>query len=336
MNTFIFTCGDINGLGPEIVVKTLNKIVKNNKDKFYFVCPENIFREETKKIGVNFKYEICNSESMRTTHQVSVISFGNFRKDVGKPTKQSGRISFKAIEIAFDIVRNFSDTAIITAPISKKALSLAQVPYTGHTEMFADWCKVKSYAMMFLSKSMKAMLSTIHKPLKDVSYHLNKNLLSQKFKLALETLIRDFRVTSPKIAVLGLNPHAGEDGLIGGEERNLIIPFMKQFPQKKYFSGPFSADAFFGTKQFRNFNMILGMYHDQVLIPFKLMNFNRGVNFTAGLPLVRTSPDHGTAYDIAGKGIASESSMIEAFKYAKMILNNRKLSAKNSKKQELR
>ena len=217
------------------------------------------------------------------------------------------------------------DKAIITAPISKKALALARINYPGHTEMFADWYGVKNYAMMFLSKKLKAALLTIHQPLKMVSRLINQDLLENKFKLILETLRKDFKVITPKVAVLGLNPHAGEDGLIGDEEKNIILPFIKKFSKRKYFFGPYSPDAFFGMKMYLNYDMVVGMYHDQILNPFKLLNFNKGVNYTAGLPIVRTSPDHGTAFDIAGKGIADESSMVEAYRYAEKILLNRKL-----------
>ena len=196
--------------------------------------------------------------------------------------------------------------------------------------MFAEWYEVKNSAMMFLSKKFNAVLLTIHTPIKKVPSLINEHLLKNKFDLILETLNKDFKVSSPKIAVLGLNPHAGENGIIGSEEEKIIKPFMKDYSKRKYFFGPYSSDAFFGMKMYLNFDMVVGMYHDQILNPFKLLNFNRGVNFTAGLPIVRTSPDHGTAFDIAGKGIADESSMVEAYRYAELILNNRNSNGKSS------
>jgi 4-hydroxythreonine-4-phosphate dehydrogenase len=329
MNTFIFTCGDINGIGPEIVIKTLNRIVNKSKSKFLFICPEIVFFNEIKKNTPTFKYDIITSKTYRLDTPVSIISFGKFKREVGIPTKVSGQVSHKALELALNILGKSNDKAVITAPISKKGLKLAGIKFPGHTELFADWYRVKNYAMMFLSKQINATLLTIHQPIKKVAGLIDEKLLESKFNLFLDTLRRDLNVKFPKIAILGLNPHSGEDGFIGNEEKNIIIPFLHKFTKRKYFSGPFSSDAFFGMKMYLNYDMVVGMYHDQILNPFKLLNFNRGVNFTAGLPIVRTSPDHGTAYDIAGKGIANESSMIEAYKYASKILANRKTYGQN-------
>lgn len=323
MSTIIFTSGDINGIGPELVIKTLNKVTRKSKDKFLFICPKNIFLKEINKHKPNFSYDIVNSVGLSSDLSVSIINIGNYRQELGLPTKLSGQASYKALEIAFKIPVDSNNKAIITAPISKTAFAYAKVKFPGHTEMFADWYGVKSFAMMFLSKNIKAALLTIHQPIKNIPTLINKELLANKFNLILETLKKDFNVKSPKIAVLGLNPHAGENGLIGDEEKNIIIPFMRKFSMQKYFCGPFSPDAFFGMKMYMNYDMVVGMYHDQILNPFKLLNFNKGVNYTAGLPIVRTSPDHGTAFDLAGKGIADETSMVEAYKYARLILHNR-------------
>lgn len=330
MNTFIFTCGDINGIGPELVIKTLNKVVKKSKVKFLFLCPKNIFFNEIKKQKPNFNYEVVDSIDYSFDISVSVINIGNYKSKIGTPTKQSGLAAYKALQLAYDLPVKSNEKAIITAPISKTALSCASIKYPGHTEMLADWYGVKDYAMLFLSEKIKAALLTIHQPIKNVPALINKKLLENKLSLILRTLINDFKIKSPKIAVLGLNPHAGENGLIGEEEKKIIIPFMKKFSKRKYFFGPYSSDAFFGMKLYLVYDMVIGMYHDQILNPFKLLNFNKGVNYTAGLPIVRTSPDHGTGFDIAGKGIADESSMVEAFKYARMIIANRKYYGKNS------
>ncbi|NWF90514.1 MAG: 4-hydroxythreonine-4-phosphate dehydrogenase PdxA [Ignavibacteriaceae bacterium] len=329
MKTFIFTCGDINGVGPEIVVKTLNKIAKSSRKKILFICPENIFKQEVRRIRPSFKYEITNSSEIDPSIPVSVVNFNSAEQVIGKPTRNSGLLSYDSIKIAYNISTKISEAAIITAPISKTAWSMANINYPGHTELFAELYKAKNYAMFFLSKKMNAALLTIHTPLKEVSTQITSELLKNKFQLILETLNQDFMINTPRIAVLGLNPHAGENGLIGKEEKNIVIPFLKGFTKNKYFYGPFPSDGFFGTKQFLNYDVVVGMYHDQILNPFKLLNFNTGVNFTAGLSIVRTSPDHGTAFEIAGKGIADESSMLQAFKYAERILNNRLSNAKN-------
>ena len=276
MNTFIFTCGDINGVGPELVIKTLNRVVKNSKSKFLFICPGNVFISEIKRHKPNFRYDVVKSLDYSSDFPVSIFNFGNYKRELGVPTKISGQASYQALEIAFDIPAKSIQKAIITAPISKTALAYAKINYPGHTEMFADWYKVKNYAMMFLSKSMRAALLTIHQPIKKVPSLITKDLLANKFNLILESLKKDFNVKSPKIAVLGLNPHAGEDGLIGDEEKNIIVPFIKQYSERKNFFGPFSPDAFFGMKKYSEFDMVIGMYHDQILNPFKLLNFNKG------------------------------------------------------------
>ena len=276
MNTFIFTCGDINGVGPELVIKTLNKIAKKkSEDKFLFVCPYDVFISETKKIKPQFSFEIVSSTKYSADANVSVIQSGHFKNEYGIPTKHSGKAAFKSIEIAFDIIGNSFNKAMITAPISKIALSIANINHPGHTEMLARWCGVKNFAMMFLSKSMKAALLTIHQPIKKISRLLTEDLLSNKLDVLLSSLKSDFGIKTPKIALLGLNPHAGENGLIGDEEKKIIIPFMKNYSKRKQFFGPYSSDAFFGMKMYLNFDMVLGMYHDQILNPFKLLNFNK-------------------------------------------------------------
>ena len=327
MKTFVFTCGDINGIGPEIVIKSLNRVAVRSKNKFIFVCPRNVFLNQIKSTEPKFNFEICTSNYFLNYQTVSVINFGDAVQELGRPTVHSGKTAYKALKIAFDLIRNSKECALITAPISKTGFSLAGIKYPGHTEMLADWCNVKNYAMMFLSKPMKAALMTIHVPIKKVSQSISQKNLEAKFNLLLHTLKNDFGISSPRIAVLGLNPHAGENGLIGDEEKRVLIPFMKKYAHKKYFYGPFPSDGFFGTKTYLKYDLVLGMYHDQILNPFKLLNFNKGVNYTSGLPIVRTSPDHGTAFEIAGKNIADESSMIEAYKFAGIIMNNRNINA---------
>lgn len=180
--------------------------------------------------------------------------------------------------------------------------------------------------MMFLSKRMNAALLTIHQPIKNIPQLLNRKQLKKSLSIITSSLINDLNIINPKIAILGLNPHAGENGLIGDEEEKIIKPLLKNLNQ--YVEGPFSPDAFFAAKKYKNYNLILGMYHDQVLIPFKMINFSSGVNFTAGLNIVRTSPDHGVAYDIAWKNCADERSTIEAYRYARLISFNRKKNEK--------
>ena len=327
MESYVFTCGDINGIGPEIVIKTLNRICSNKNSRFYFVCPSNVFSETILNTKPKFKYEIVKKFTKDFVTQVQVIDFGNEKISPGKPTSVSGKASFKSIEYAFELVSKNKVDALITAPISKTAFNLAGILFPGHTELLAEWSGDKDFMMMFLSKKMNAGLLTIHQPIKNISQLLSEVNLINSLKLITSTLKNDLNLPNPRIAVLGLNPHAGENGLIGDEEEKIIKPVLKEF--KKNVEGPFSPDAFFGSKAYKNYNFVLGMYHDQVLIPFKMMNFSSGVNFTAGLKIVRTSPDHGTAYDIAWQNKADERSILEAYKYARLISFNRKRNEKN-------
>jgi 4-hydroxythreonine-4-phosphate dehydrogenase len=325
MNNFVFTCGDINGIGPEIVIKTLNKITRQKTShKYFFICPLNIFQATTLHTNPTFTYEIVNLKNHGSSAAVTVINPGKAKQSIGKPTITSGKAAYKSLVVSYELLRKGEADAVITAPISKTAIKMSGINFSGQTEMFARWTNTKNYAMSFLSKRMCAALFTIHHPLKDVSKLLTFKKLSSLIEVMINTLKIDLEIIEPKIGVLGLNPHAGENGIIGREEIDVITPVIKKYAKSVKIEGPFSSDAFFGSKAYKNYDMIIGMYHDQVLIPFKLLNFGGGVNYTAGLPIVRTSPDHGVAYDIAGKFIADESSILKAFKYAKRIVNSRK------------
>ncbi|MHB1687685.1 MAG: 4-hydroxythreonine-4-phosphate dehydrogenase PdxA [Ignavibacteriaceae bacterium] len=335
MNKFVFTCGDINGIGPEIVIKTLNKVWKQKPDKFFFICPDNIFLQTIKKVKTNFKFEIIDdvknysSRIAVDSHKiVSIINIGSAKQKVGFPTIESGKTSFHSINLSFDLADKKFVDAIITSPISKTALKMAGINFPGHTEMFAEWSNASNFAMTFLSSKMNAALITIHEPLEKVTSFITIDSLQNKFDVIIKMLKEDLLIKSPAVAVLGLNPHAGESGYIGREEEEIIKPVIQKKKYSKYFFGPFPADAFFANRLYQKYDLVLGMYHDQALIPFKLLNFGKGVNYTAGLPIVRASPDHGTAYDIAGKYIADESSMVQAYYYAKKIVNNRKSNQK--------
>jgi 4-hydroxythreonine-4-phosphate dehydrogenase len=323
MKKFVFTCGDTNGIGPEIVIKTLNKISSKSNNRFYFICPSNVFTKAAQLVKPKFKYNIAKEIDDSLKLPMHIIDLGKTRIDPGKATAASGKISYQAIEIAFELANVKKADAIITAPISKTALNLAGIDFPGHTEMLAKWSRTSNYVMMFLSKKINAALLTIHKPIKEVPTLVTKQKLSKTVNILLDALKIDLSISRPKVAILGLNPHAGENGIIGNEEQKIIKPFIKNLRSKKNISGPFSPDAFFGAKMYKDYDLVLGMYHDQVLIPFKLLNFSSGVNYTAGLRIIRTSPDHGVAYDIAWKNIADESSLTRAYEYAKLILQNR-------------
>ncbi|MGD8307424.1 MAG: 4-hydroxythreonine-4-phosphate dehydrogenase PdxA [Ignavibacteria bacterium] len=325
MNSFVFTCGDINGIGPEIVIKALNKIasIKVNA-KFYFICPINIFESTAANVSPKFEYDVTKSIYEDSSSGIIIVNNSSAKQNLGKSTVSSGRISFSAIYSAYSMLQDKLANAVITAPISKTAINKANVGFSGHTEMFAKWTHSKTYVMTFLSNKIKSALVTIHKPIKEVANSLNKSKLVDIINVLDRTLKIDLDINKPRIAVLGLNPHAGEGGLIGQEEMDIIIPAINGCFPKVSIEGPFPPDAFFARKRYKEFDMILGMYHDQSLIPFKLLNPGKGVNYTAGLPIVRTSPNHGVAYDIAGDFVADESSMIQAYKYAAAIVKNRR------------
>lgn len=325
MNRIVFTCGDINGIGPEICLKAILKLYNPKKIKFSIAIPLNVFSHYQKelKFAIPFEVQKKNSKLNRDSRIISVIDIGNSKIAFGKETVSSGKISYKSIQTAFEQIKSGKADAMVTSPISKTAFEKAGVDFPGHTELLAEWGNTNNYAMTFISKNIKCALVTIHEPLNNVS----KKITEEKIKVVITTvkksLEKDFDIKNPKIAVLGLNPHAGENGRIGIEEINIIKPALNELAFQNIV-GPFVPDAFFANKLYKNYDMIIGMYHDQVLIPFKMMNFNSGVNYTAGLNFIRTSPDHGTAFDIAGKNIADPSSIIEAVKVAETIIKNRR------------
>ena len=211
---------------------------------------------------------------------------------------------------AVDDLASTKYDVLVTAPINKDSITQAGFKFPGHTEYLANFANADDVLMFLVADGLRIGIVTGHIPLKDVVIRLNSEAIKSKIALMNESLLKDFGCPTPKIAVLGLNPHAGDNGLMGNEEKNIIIPAIKETNAEgiKVF-GPYAADGFFGSGAYKNFDGVLAMYHDQGLAPFKAMSFGRGVNFTAGLPIVRTSPDHGTGFDIAGEGIASVDSM---------------------------
>ena len=321
MYNYVLTCGDINGIGPEICVKALNKINQKKYNKVFFLIPHNVFLSLTNLIKPNFSFDLIKKISEIGSNKIQILDLGKANLDIGMPTKSSGKFAYKAINKSYELISQGLAESVITAPISKSAFQLAGIAFPGHTELFAELSNTKKFGMMFLSDSFHAMLFTIHEPIKKISSMIKKKNLEEKIQLTLESLQNDLGIKNPKIAVLGLNPHAGENGRIGNEE-SVISKALIKFDDSVI--GPLVPDAFFANKIYKNYDCTFGMYHDQVLIPFKLLNFDKGVNFTIGLPFVRTSPDHGTAFDIAWKNKANPQSIIESFKWADKILSNRK------------
>jgi 4-hydroxythreonine-4-phosphate dehydrogenase len=243
----------------------------------------------------------------------------------GTPTAAAGRLAARSIALAVKLCLTGELDAFVTAPLSKQSFRKAGYGVPGQTEFVAQLCRRTTYAMMLVAGRFRVGLATIHLPLRRVAASLSVAMLLERITVISRALRRDFAIPKPRIALLGLNPHSGEGGLLGSEEKEIIVPAIRRAIRDGIaVEGPFAADAFFGMHGERRYDAVIAMYHDQGLIPLKMQGFRVGVNFTAGLPVVRTSPDHGTAYEIAGRGIADASSIIEAALLAVGIARNRK------------
>lgn len=314
----LITIGDINGIGPETILKTLKRDDITSRYDLTILSPRSVLSYYNKllKLKVNL-----DSFNIVYTGEESV------KIQPGRITAVSGLTAGMAIETAIEICLNKQYDAIVTAPISKKALNLGGYHYDGHTEMLTALGKSKNTAMVMLSKKLLMGFATTHPPLKNICKIITKDLIVNKIGVCYNSLINDFGIKNPDIGMLSLNPHAGESGQIGNEEIKTIKPAIK-ICLKKYkglsISGPYPSDGYFANKSYKKHDLTFALYHDQGFIPFKMLAGFHGVNFTAGLPFVRTSPDHGTAFDIAGKGIASDVSLIEAIKTADKIVRTRK------------
>lgn len=318
------TMGDLNGIGPEVVIKALmdTRMLTLVTPVIYGSARVLSFYKKLLKIE-EFSYSPVKSKGQFTSRSVNVV---NSWEDVieitpGKPSRETGKAAFLAIKQACEDLKEGVIDALVTAPIDKHSIHSEEFPFKGHTEYLANYFNAQNSTMCMISERLRIALATEHIPLNKVASSINKELIQSKLQIIDQTLQKSFGISKPKIAVLGLNPHAGDGGLIGKEEEEIIIPAIQEMKNKgKLVSGPFPADGFFGSDSYRKFDAVLAMYHDQGLIPFKAIAFENGVNYTAGLPVIRTSPDHGTAYAIAGKNVASESSMREAIYLACDIL----------------
>ncbi len=241
----------------------------------------------------------------------------------GNSSREAGKLAAESLEVSCDKLIAKHYDALVTMPVSKYSMYSAGWNYTGHTEYLSFKCNVQKPLMILCSGNVRIALSTTHIPIKVVPESMSLLHLSERISALHNSLVNDFKILTPKIAVLSLNPHAGENATMGTEEREMILPAIERCSFKGiYAEGPFASDGFFGFDIYKNFDGILAMYHDQGLIPLKLLSSGTGVNFTAGLPIIRTSPDHGTAFDIAGKGIADCRSAVQAIQLARIIAGN--------------
>jgi len=322
------THGDLNGIGYEIIIKTLM-----DRRIMEFINPivfghSKVASYHRKTIDAkDFNFNLIKRTDAANPKRANIINIDEreVKIDLGVSTPIAGEMAYLSLKQAVEAIEREEIDAIVTAPINKKNIQSDDFTSPGHTEFLAERHNVKEFLMMMVSGNFKIGVITGHIPLREVPDAINETLILSKIQIMHDSLQRDFGIQKPKIAVLGLNPHASDDGLIGTEEKTTIIPTLKKaFDDGILVYGPYPADGFFASGQQAKFDGVLAMYHDQGLIPFKTLAFESGVNFTAGLPIVRTSPAHGTAYDIAGKNLADESSMRAAVFLACDIVKNRK------------
>lgn len=330
------TTGDLNGIGLEIIIKTFSNA------KLFEYCTPVLFASNK---ALNFYNKIVDDQNFKYTsmkdwnnlHPKSLNVFTCWQEDVnitpGQVTDEGGKYAIRSLEVAVQCLKDKQIDGLITAPIHKKNVQGPNFKYTGHTPYLRDMFQAKEVAMMLCTDFMKVALVTEHIPVTELSKHITTQAIVSKALIIQQALMEDFGIDSPKIAILGLNPHAGDDGLIGNEEKEIILPAMDQLRQKNVLVfGPYAADGFFARGSYKDVDCVLAMYHDQGLIPFKTLDMNEGVNFTAGLSIVRTSPDHGTAFDIAGKNVADAQSFLHSLYTCIDIINQRhgyKESTKN-------
>jgi 4-hydroxythreonine-4-phosphate dehydrogenase len=318
--------GDINGIGPEVVMKALSdaRMLDMITPVIYGSTKVLGYYRKSLKIN-NFQYQQMDKDPQEA--QINVVNCWEEMIEItmGQATPDGGRAALMALQYAVRDLKAGVIEGIVTAPINKNNIQTEEFQFPGHTEYFTKEFETKDSLMLLCSGNLRVGVVTGHVPLAKVPQLITKERVQLKLNILERTLRQDFGISKPRIAVLGLNPHAGEEGLLGNEEEQVITPVIQDQKNKgRLVFGPFPADGFFGNGSHNKFDGILAMYHDQGLIPFKTLAFELGVNYTAGLPIVRTSPDHGTAYDIAGQNIASEASFREAIYLACDIARRRK------------
>ncbi len=321
------TIGDINGIGPEIIIKALSHpqmsefftpiIYGSSKAMIYH---KNIVND------TNFNFVSIKDVDNAAHNKINVFNVEDAPIDIklGTAQEEAGLLAIKALDQAVIDAKAGKIDVLVTAPINKAAMKLAGFKYPGHTEYLTESFNAPETVMTMVSDEIIISVASNHVAVKDIPTQLDKNKIIRKLKILTKALKQDFGIEKPIVGVLGLNPHAGDNGVIGSEEEDYIKPALKEAKNNGVLAaGPYPADGFFGAGDFKKVSAVLAMYHDQGLVPFKLLSFGSGVNFTAGLPIVRTSPDHGTAYSIAGKSIANADSMRQAMFTARDLYMNR-------------
>lgn len=318
--------GDINGIGIEIILKTFSD------SRMLSFCTPIIFGSSKtisfhKKI-IDIDLPINGITALNDVIENKINLFNVWKEEVdikiGEPTKDAGKYAYLSLEKAVDALKNKEIDVLVTAPINKDNIQSESFKFQGHTEYLEANLEGESL-MILMTDTLRVGLITGHIPIGKVSKTITPKLIKNKIAIMHQTLLQDFKINKPKIAILGLNPHCGDNGVIGNEDKDIVQPTIEEIQKTgKLIFGPYAADSFFGSEAYKKFDGVLAMYHDQGLAPFKTLSFGKGVNFTAGLSEIRTSPDHGTAYEIAGKGEADESSFKEALFAAISIYSNRR------------
>lgn len=321
------TQGDTNGVGCEVILKTFAD------PAMFEICTPIVYGSpkviayHKKALNIDMNYSIINRVEEARDGRLNVLTCFDeeVKIELGQPSEEAGKAAFKALDRAMADCQAGLYDVLVTAPINKATIQSPNFHFPGHTEYIESKAGNGDKALMILmNENLRVALVTTHLPIKDISKAITKEAIIEKAVIFQKSLKRDFRISSPRIAVLSLNPHAGDNGLLGTEEKEVIVPAIEELEKQGVQAfGPYAADGFFGSNTYDYFDGVLAMYHDQGLAPFKTIALESGVNYTAGLSIVRTSPDHGTAYDIAGQGKADENSMRQAIYTAIDIFRNR-------------
>ncbi|MBK8140848.1 MAG: 4-hydroxythreonine-4-phosphate dehydrogenase PdxA [Chitinophagaceae bacterium] len=333
------SCGDLNGIGIELIIKTFsdNRILEHCTPVIFASGKAiNFYRKSIPETNFNFQ----NIKEFSRINPKQVNLFNCWEEEVqitpGQLTDIGGKYAVLSLQTAVAALKQKQIDGLVTAPIHKKNIQSAEFNFTGHTPYLKNIFGVNDVVMMLCAGDFRVALVTEHVPVNEITKHITKENIISKLKIINQSLQKDFGIDKPRIAVLGLNPHAGDEGLIGNEEEMIIKPAIKEAKNNNLLViGPYSADAFFARRSFEKFDAVLAMYHDQGLIPFKTLATGEGVNYTAGLPSIRTSPDHGVAFDIAGKDKADTSSFLTAL-FECIDIFNRRNGYEESRKNPLR
>ena len=319
------TIGDPNGIGIEIILKSLSNFSLFHECNFIIYASTGLIEKQKQHFQIDTPplKKIDSEEDLFDT-QINVKEvFSDSQFNFGESEKELSELGILSLKEATKAIKDKKIDVLVTAPINKDLSFSESFKYTGHTDFLKNYFRI-SPLMLMISKELKIALLTDHIPIKDVSNAIDQDIVEKKIKALEISLINDFQIKKPKIAVLAINPHAGDNGVIGNEDQSIITPAINSFKgTKSSINGPFSADTFFVNENYKKYDGIIASYHDQGLIPFKTISFGKGVNFTAGLPVVRTSPDHGTGFDIAGKGIADQTSFSNAIKLGLQVFKLR-------------